>query len=185
MATELGIVNSALIKLGVEIISALPGTTRQGAIANEQYAKIRDELLYEHPWNFSMKRAALTSTGVTPTFDFGYEYNLPADCLRVWATQYEEDFYQVEGNKLYSNYSALKIRYISKVTNPDLFSPQFCELLSLKLAADLAFVLVQSNTLKATLLQEYTVKLRDARSHDGQENPSYPLTDDLFIESRY
>lgn len=185
MATELGIVNSALIKLGVEIISALPGNTRQGAVANEQYAKIRDELLYEHPWNFALKRAALTATLTTPPFEFSYEYNLPNDCLRVWATQFEQDFYQVEGNKLYSNYSDLKIRYISKVTDPDLFSPQFCELLSLKLAADLAFLLVQSNSLKTTLLQEYTVKLRDARSHDGQENPSYPLTDDIFINSRY
>lgn len=185
MATELGIVNSALIKLGVEIISALPGTTRQGAIANEQYAKIRDELLYEHPWNFAIKRATLVATVNIPEFDFAYEYTLPADCLRVWATQYEEDFYQVEGTKLYSNYSNLKIRYISKVTDASIFSPQFAELLSLKLAADLAFILVQSNTLKGTLLQEYITKLRDARSHDGQENPSYPLTDDLFIESRY
>jgi len=185
MATELGIVNSALIKLGVEIISALPGTTRQGAIANEQYSKIRDELLYEHPWNFAIKRATLVATVNTPEFDFAYEYTLPADCLRVWATQYEEDFYQVEGTKLYSNYSDVKIRYISKVTDASTFSPQFSELLSLKLAADLAYILVQSNPLKVILLQEYNVKLRDSRSHDGQENPSYPLTDDLFIESRY
>lgn len=185
MATELGIVNSALIKLGVEIISSLPGTTRQGTIANEQYSKIRDELLYEHPWNFAIKRATLVPTSNTPEFDFAYEYSLPSDCLRVWATQYEEDFYQVEGNKLYSNYSDVKIRYISRVTDTSIFSPQFCELLSLKLASDLAFVLVQSNSLKATLLQEYQVKLRDSRSHDGQENPPYPLTDDLFIESRY
>lgn len=185
MATELGIVNSALIKLGVETISALPGTTRQGAIANEQYSKLRDELLYEHPWNFAMKRATLTATASTPEFEFSYEYSLPADCLRVWATQYEEDFYQVEGTKLYSNYSDLKIRYISKVTDASLFSPQFSELLSLKISADLAFVFVQSNSLKATLLQEYSLKLRDARSHDAQENPSYYLTDDVFIKSRY
>lgn len=185
MATELGIVNSALIKLGVEIISALPGTTRQGLLANEQYSKIRDELLYEHPWNFAIKRATLVATVNTPVFEFAYEYNLPADCLRVWATQYEEDFYQVEGTKLYSNYSDVKIRYISKITDASTFTPAFAELLSLKLASDLAFVLVQSNSLKGTLLQEYLVKLRDCRSHDGQENPPYPLTDDLFIESRF
>lgn len=185
MASDLGIVNSALIKLGVETISALPGTTRQGLLANEQLSKMREELLYEHPWNFAMKRATLVATGSTPEFEFAYEYTLPTDCLRVWCTQYEEDFYQVEGNKLYSNYSDIKIRYISNVTDPTKFSPAFAELLSMKLAADLAYVLVQSNSLKNTLIQEYMVKLRDHRSTDAQENPSYPLTDDLFIESRF
>jgi hypothetical protein len=185
MATDLGIVNSALIKLGVETIASLPGTTRQGALANEQLSKVREELLYEHPWNFAMKRATLTATGNTPAFEFAYEYSLPADCLRVWCTQYEEDFYQVEGGKLYSNYSNIKIRYISNVSNAANFSPAFAELLALKLAVDLAFVLVQSNSLKNTLLQEYLVKLRDHRSTDAQENPSYNLTDDLFIESRF
>jgi hypothetical protein len=185
MASDLGIVNSALIKLGVEIISALPGVTRQGLLANEQLSKIREELLYEHPWNFAMKRASLTATGTPAVFEFAYEYTLPGDCLRVWCTQYEEDFYQVEGGKLYSNYSDVKIRYIANISDPTKFSPTFAELLSLKLAADLAFVLVQSNALKNTLLQEYVVKLRDHRSTDAQENPSYPLTDDLFIESRF
>jgi hypothetical protein len=185
MATELGIVNSALIKLGVEILSALPGTTRQGALANEQYSKIRDELLSEHPWNFAIKRATLVPTLATPAFEFSYEYTLPADCLRVWAGQYEEDFFQVEGGKLYSNYSDQKIRYIAKETTAALFPPTFAELLSLKLAADLAFVLVQSNSLKQTLLQEYLIKLRDARGYDAQENPPYLLTDDVFIKSRY
>jgi len=185
MATELGIINSALIKLGVETVSAVPGTTRQGALANEQYAKIRDELLTEHPWNFAIKRALLTPTVTTPVFEFAFEYNLPADYLRVWATEFPQDFYQIEGNKLYSNYSAIKIRYIYKVTDATLFPPTFAELLSLKLAADLAYVLVQSNSLKNSLLQEYLVKLRDVRSYDGQESPSYPLTDDLFINSRF
>lgn len=185
MSTELGIVNSALIKLGVETISALPGTTRQGALANEQYSKMRDELLTEHPWNFAIKRATLTATGSTPDFEFAYEYTLPADCLRVWSTQYGDDFFQIENGFLYSNYSDVKIRYISKVTDPTKFSPTFSELLSLKIASDLCYVLVQSNSLKTSLLQEYLVKLRDARSYDGQENPSYNLTDDLFINSRF
>lgn len=185
MATDLGIVNSALIKLGVETISALPGTTRQGILANEQFSKIRDELLMEHPWNFAMKRATLTATGATPEFEFSYEYSLPADCLRVWSTQYAEDFYQVEGGKLYSNYSDIKIKYIAKITDATKFSSIFSELLSLKIASDLCYVLVQSNTLKGVLLQEYAVKLRDARSHDAQENPPYLLMDDIFINSRY
>lgn len=185
MATDLGIVNSALIKLGVEIITALPGTTRQGALAYEQFDKLRDELLSEHYWNFAVKRETLTATVSTPEFEFAYEYQLPFDFLRMIATQYEEDFYQIEDNKLYSNYSDIKIRYIAQVSDASKFSALFSELLSYKIAIDLCYILTQSNSLKNTLLGEYQVKLRDARSIDAQENPSYNLTDDLFIESRF
>jgi hypothetical protein len=183
--SELGIVNSALIKLGVETISALPGTSRQGIMAEEQFDKIRDELLFDHPWNFAIKRASLVATVTVPAFEFAYEYTLPTDILRMIATEYGDDFYQIENNKLYSNYSTVKIRYISKITDPTSFTPSFAELLSSKLAADLCWPLTQSGTLKAALMEEYKTKLKDSRSFDGQENPSYPLTDDIFINSRY
>lgn len=183
--SDLGIVNSSLIKLGVEVITALPGLTRQGIMANEQYSKVRDELIFDHPWNFAMKRVALVATATVPAFEFAYEYTLPTDFMRMWATHYGDDFYQIEGNKLYSNYSTVNIRYIAKITDPTAFSSSFAELLSTKLAADMAWSLTQSGTLKAALMEEFKMKLKDARSFDGQENPSYPLTDDIFINSRY
>lgn len=185
-ASEVAICNSALIKLGVETISALSDNNRQALLCNEQYSKIRDKLLYSHPWNFAMKRASLTATATEPEYEFAYEYTLPADCLRVWDSQYgpDQDFYQVEGDKLYSNYSDVKIKYISKVTDPTKFSPMFDELCALDLAIDLEYALVQSNSFKNTLLSERQEILRDARSFDGQENPSYPYQDDVFLNAR-
>jgi hypothetical protein len=182
--TEVGICNSALIKLGVGTITALNDNTRQAQIMNEQYAKMRDALLYDHPWNFAMKRATLEDDGTEPEYEFTYQAELPADCLRVWNVECEEDFYQIEGGYILSDYDEIKIKYISKVTDPTLFSPAFCEALALKLAADTCYALVQSNSLKNTYLQEMMVYLPSIRSADSQENPAYPLEQDQWINSR-
>lgn len=187
MATSsVAICNSALIKLGVETISALSDNTRQAILCNEQYAKIRDKLLYSHPWNFAIKRATLVVTATEPEYEFAYQYTLPTDCLRVWETQYgsDQDFYQVEGGFLYSDYTDVSIKYIAKITDTTKYSPAFDECLALMIAIDLEYSLVQSNSFKNTLLGELQQELRDVRSFDAQENPSYPYQDDVFLNAR-
>lgn len=185
-ASEVAIVNSALIKIGVEPIASLAENSRAAILANHQYSKIRDKLLYSHPWNFAIKRAELVVTVTEPVYEFAYEYTLPVDCLRVFETQYgpSQDFYQVEAGKLYSNYSDLFIKYIAKITDTTKFSPMFDELLAIDLAIDLEFALLQSNSYKNTLLEERKEILRDARSFDAQENPSYPFQEDVFLNAR-
>lgn len=185
-ATEVAICNSALIKLGVETITSLAENSRAALLCTQQYAKIRDKLLYSHPWNFAVKRAILVVTATEPVYEFAYQYTLPTDCLRVWETQYgaDKDFYQVEGGSLYSNYSDVSIKYIAKITDTTKFSPTFDELLSLDIAIDLEYALVQSNSFKNTLLMERKEVLRDTRSFDAQENPSYPYQEDVFLNSR-
>lgn len=185
-ATEVAICNSALIKLGVETITALSDNSRQALLCNLQYAKTRDKLLISHPWNFAIKRALLVVTVTAPVYEFDYQYTLPTDCLRVWETQYgaDQDFYQVEGGFLYSNYTDVYIKYIAKITDTTKFTPAFDDLLALDLAIELEFALVQSNSFKNTLIGERKEILRDVRSFDAQENPSYPFQDDVFLNAR-
>jgi hypothetical protein len=143
-------------------------------------------LLLSHPWNFAIKRALLVVTATVPVFEFEFQYTLPTDCLRVWETQYgaDQDFYQVEGGFLYSNYSEVNIKYIAKITDTTKFSPTFDDLCALDLAIELEYALVQSNSFKNTLIAERKEILRDTRSFDSQENPSYPYQDDVFLNAR-
>lgn len=185
-ASEVAICNSALIKLGVATITSLAENSRVAKLCQEQYPKIRDKLLHSHLWNFAVKRAQLVATANDPVYEFTFEYTLPADCLRVWNTQYgsSADFYQVENGSLYSNYSDVFIKYISRVTDTTKFTPTFDECLALMLAIDLEFALVQSNSFKNTLQEELKTELRDTRSFDAQENPSYPFQEDTFLNAR-
>lgn len=183
--TEVGIVNSALIKLGVESITALSDNTRQAKLMNEQYAKRRDALLYEHPWNFAMKWFTIVDNLVAHSNpEFQYEMNLPAGCLRVWQTEYDDEEYEVLDGKLYSDSATLKIKCIIQVTDPTKFTPGFAEALALDLAADNCYVLVQSNSLKNTFLQEMLSYLPKIRSYDAQENPAKMFQQDIFLNAR-
>lgn len=187
MATDLGICNSALIKLGVGTISTLTENSRQAKIVNEQYPKMRDALLYDHPWNFAMAWAALTTgdTSDTNNPEYTYRFTLPADCLRVWSCEFDDEDYEVIDRYIYTNDSSVKIKYIKQVTDPSKFTPAFAEALACKIAHDNCFALVQSNSLKATLYGEMEKYIPVVRSGDAQENKAKPLQQDIFINSRY
>ena len=155
---------------------------------NEQYSKIRDALLQDHPWNFACRWVELEDNGNTshahPTFT--YEIDLPADCLRVWQLEHADEKYEVmyEG-KLSCDLDTVKVKYIRSVTDPSKFSPAFAEALALKLAEDMCFAITQNNSLKGTFLSQMELYLPRVRSVDGQENPGDDLMQDVFINARY
>ena len=185
VTSEVQIVNSALAKLGVERISNMNDTTTRARIMNEQYGKIRNELLYSHPWSFAIKRAELASTVNTPEFGFEYEFTLPTDCLRVLETDlYAPAEWKVEGRFIYSHYDTLKIKYIREETDVTKFTPGFVELLALKLAVDTCYSLVQNASLKATLLDEYKMKVREVRAFNAQEGEGTRFYADSWLNSR-
>ena len=91
MATNaVDICNSALIKLGAGRITSLSDDSKAGKLCNEQYDKIRKQLLRSHPWNFAIRRKALTKTANTPAYKYSSEFLLPTDCLRVLETNLDE-----------------------------------------------------------------------------------------------
>ena len=61
MASDIGIINGALSKLGEVPILAVTDNTEPGRLANRTYNDIRDALLREFPWNFAIKRASLAA----------------------------------------------------------------------------------------------------------------------------
>ena len=163
MADAVSICNSALIKLGAPSITSLAEDSHAAKLCNEQYEKVRQDLIYSHPWNFAMKRATWTENGNTPAWGFEFEFTLPADFIRIIELDYADIEYQLEGGVLVSNESTINVLYLYDETDADKYSKGFLELFSLKLAAELSHALVQSATLKQTLMAEYSEKLRDVR----------------------
>ena len=184
--SETSICNSALTKIGVERITSLEDNTKEGILCNEQYAKLRDEVLLSHPWNFAQARAELAEDSVTPAFGWDKQYIIPSDVLRVLYMHDIRDLHQFvrEGNLLLTNNSDAKIVYIKQITDTSLFSPRFAETLALRIAWDLAYALVQSTQLAGQMEAAYQRFLSASRSFNAQEGREDNLTDDLFINSR-
>tara|TARA_R100001594_G_scaffold2889_2_gene11195 strand:+ start:303 stop:869 length:567 start_codon:yes stop_codon:yes gene_type:complete len=182
--TETSICNSALIKIGADRINSLTETNKRAQLCNEQYSKVRDEVLRSHPWNFAITRAEFAQLSTTPAFGYTYHFSIPSDCLRILNLSDETIEWKQEGNKLLTDSATVKARYIKRVTAPAEFDSFFIEALALRLAADLSYSLVQSTTLSSLMTQQYEKHLAFARSYDAQEGTPPELTDDSFIEAR-
>jgi hypothetical protein len=186
MATDVDICNSALIYLGVEQIGALNETTKQAVLCNLKYPKVKTRLLKQHPWNFTIKRDTLTDNGNSPDHEFGFEFDMPANCLRILQVyDYYDDYgYRIESNKILANTATLKVKYIEDVAESE-FPEDFAELLALELAIDLSYFLVQSEPVRAGLRQLHAERLRDCRSIDAQEGTPEDPNADEFIKARW
>lgn len=184
MATELSICNSALIKLGAERITTLLDESKEAQLCNEQYSKIRDELLYGHPWNFATVSETLTTNGNEHPWNGYAEYDIPSECLRILDFDDADMEWLVENGLLYCSDTEVNMRYIKQETDASLFSPKFSELLSLKLALELSYSMVQSAGIRETLNKEYQECLRDARSFDSQEGRPGRVDNNYWINVR-
>jgi hypothetical protein len=183
--SEVSICNSALRAVGAERINSLAEDNKRAIVCAEQYPNTRKHLIRSGKWNFATKRVELASTVNTPSFEYTYEFQLPSDCLKVLRLEQEDVKYVIEGNKLLTNETSIKIKYISDVTDTDLFPSDFSEVLALKLACDICMQLTQDRLLKRDLLAELQVLLADARSMDAQEGTPDDLVNDVWLNSRY
>jgi len=185
MATsEVAICNSAIAKIGGERLVALTDQSVRGRLFNEQYSKIRDELLYAHPWKFAIKRNQPAQIVEAPGSLYESRYQLPADCLRVLSvSDYSDVSWTVENGYLITNQSDPVIYYVAKIIDVSKFTPGFSETLSAKLAADLCYSLVQSVTLRQQLIQEYEKQLRVVRSYNAQEMSPPRVVADNWLRS--
>lgn len=188
MATsEVQICNSALIKVGADLIIALTDDNKRAKICNHQYPIIRDEVLSAHPWNFAIERVEIAELLPAPTFgEYENWFELPSDCLRV-LNQIDADGldWVKEGDKVLANTETLKIRYIKRVTDTTLYSPTFTEVLATRLASDLAWSLSQNAEMSDALLARYERMIRPARSYDAQEGSVKALKTSTWLNSRF
>lgn len=185
-SSETAICNAALIKVGGARILALSDTTREGKLCNELYSQVRDELLFDHPWNFATGRATLAETVTTPEFEFAKSYQLPANCLRVRSMEGEETYpWKVEGTTLVTDYGSAKISYTKRVTDVSSFSPGFTKALVSELAYRLCYALTQSTSLSNSLESRAHTDLRLARTADSQEGAGDRFYADSWLNSRY
>ena len=186
MASEVQIFNLALSKLGEDIIISLSEDSKPGRACNLIYADTRDNLLRSHSWNFATNRASLALLTTTPAYEFDYEYQLPSDCLKVLKMDPEGNdiTFKIEGRKLLTNEKPVNILYITQITDTNKFDSLFIEVLSAKLASELAVTLTESINLADFLNQKYEISLSLARGMDAQEGTPENIIATSWVNSR-
>lgn len=185
MASTTQIANRGLLKLGQPRVSNIETDNSPNAIVmNDIFGDVRDELLQSYPWNFAIKRKDIASDATPPVWGWGASYSLPPDCLRVLEIDGVEK-YSVENGKILCNESgAIYIKYIYRVTDPNLFSFVFSELFSVNLAIEASDRITAAAGLKSNLLSQRREILNRATSSDSIENPPEYFDEDAWLTSR-
>lgn len=175
-ASSTDVCNQALAHLGERPISSLDDDTKAGRACKLHYQPVRDEVLRSHRWNFATTRATLSQLEDAPVFGWSYQYQLPADCLRVSEINDTEagdrytDEWVIEGRKILTNAETLNLVYVKQVEDTSEFDSLFTQALAVKLAMKLSEA-IRGTTGKTAELAEMYARLTgpEARRTDANE----------------
>jgi len=149
--TKLSICSDAMVVLGEAAITSFSETGDAVTIAFRLYDDLRDQLVQQYPWSWSVKKVALGRLVATPTTEWKYKYQLPGDIMGVphavfissSAGSRPQREWEVYGTELYCNYEAVWVDYQYR---PDevLFPAYFVRLLRAACAAEFAMAVTES-----------------------------------------
>lgn len=193
MASIVDICNGALNQLGASTILSLTEDSKNARLCNARYTQVRDSLFRSHPWNCLQKRVQLAADTTAPAWGFTSAYTLPADCLRLLRILDYDSNHKVEGRKILTNNSSMKILYVARIEDPNEYDELLRETLSAAIAADIAYAVTSSNPVAQNMYNLYQTKLRDARFVDATEGQNTSQEDGMadvvdandFLSSRF
>jgi len=179
----------ALSRLGANTITALTDNTTEAKLCNTFFDDLADRVMIQGSWATTITRASLARTTNTPAYGFSYEYQLPVDpkCLKV--LDINEDsvgsvIYRIEGDKLLTDVTSMKIRYIGRLTDPNAFGASLTEALEVLLSAYLALPLTGDKTTSARLRQEFQELVTLNLGIDGQQGSMELIASNDLLDVR-
>jgi hypothetical protein len=186
ITSQLTICNSALLKIGADVINSLVGNQQRAAVAcNTLFQYLADEVMGESPWTFAMKQATLAPNATTPLFTWQYTYDIPSDCLRPLFLDNDQIPWVVEnGNQILCNEPTLNLTYLYRNTDFSTWDARFCEALAWRMAMELALALVRSIPLKQEAEKSYNAAIANARSMNAVIGTRPRLEADIWSGAR-
>lgn len=178
MANSVEICSDAIVELGGKPIVNFTAT--QLAIdAGRLYALERARILRLHPWRF-LRRTALLETpkGSAPDFDWSYQFDLPADCIRVWRVGKRDQLLPYEmkgeagvpGGVLMTTNAKAPLVYSANVDEAN-WPAWFADLMQVCMQARLAYRVTNSRTLGESKKGEAAQVLSTVKGVHGSEEP--------------
>ena len=199
MPSIVDISNASLNMLGATNIISLTEDSKAARLINQRFNDVRDAVFRSHNWNSLIKREELAQLAAAPAFGYTYQYALPGDCLRVLeftngTLSYPQDnifsnsggpVYVIEGRNLLSDEAVVKIKFISRVEDPNQYDSLLVDTLSARLAYEICYAITGSNAMIATTKALYDEKIKEARFVDATEGAAGNFEASDLIESRF
>ncbi|HNB06341.1 MAG TPA: hypothetical protein PKV97_10465 [Thauera aminoaromatica] len=186
-ATDVAICSNALLMLGAQPINDLTENNDRARLASNLYPAVRDALLRSFPWNCCIQRVVLAPDATAPAFDWTYQFQLPGDFVKALAVGElgAEHEFRIEGRKLLSNDNPCLLRYVFRNTNPATWDDGLVNVLTLQMAAAMAYGITQSAALQDALQKTAMNAMRAAKAVDGQDDTPETFGDLRLLRSRF
>lgn len=185
MSSSTEICNMALVLLGQEPILTLDDSTKSSRLCSRLYTPVLEALLRAYPWTFAIKRVVLAKEVSPSVFGGLSQFPLPSDYLRMVSLSILGE-YAIEGNKILTDETdRVDIRYVARVTDPNLFDAQFTQVLIYKLAAYMCISLTADQDLYTKLQQVYLRELMFAQNSQAIEACPQSVVEGQWLPSRY
>lgn len=174
MSSKVQICNMAISRLSGNTITSLEDNTTEAKLCNTLFDDLADRAMIQGSWATTITRTALAATTNTPAYGFTHEFQLPVDpkCLKVLDISEEpigSEEYKIEGDKLLSDSSVMKIRYIARLTDTEDYGPLLTEAIESLLGSYLAIPVAGDKTLAKELKLEYFELTSHNLAIDGQQ----------------
>ena len=173
MASDLDVVNDALVKLGATPIASLTDAGAQATSAGQIYATLRDRLLAETPWYWALRRQPLSQLSLGSEYDefpdYQYVYELPTDRIRVLGLTSCSPFALMR-SRLHTDDAEAVVVYVFRA-EVDQWPGYFREAVSDALAADLAISVTDSSNRRAAWEDAARRSRVRAMAIDAQQTP--------------
>lgn len=185
-ASAISICSNALIELGAAPINTFTEDGAGPRLAANLYPQVREGILRAHAWNCAVKRVILAPVTGAPLFDYAFAFNVPVDCLKILQVgQYGAELdYRVESGQILADVSALHLRYIWKNENESTYDTMLVEALTAAMAARMAYAITGSASLAEAKKQDADFLLRQAKTIDGQDEPSLTWGNEHLRQAR-
>lgn len=187
MSSKTDICNRVLIKLGKATIRDVnTDESPSGTLLRSVYDSCLIEVLRQAEWNFAVTRQTLNlDASGSPLWEWSYRFVLPTIPQPVKILGVEGDVpYKIEGAYLVSNSNSIKLKYIGKVLDPNLYDPLFAESFVLRMAYEIGFALTSQTGLVDKLKQEYLFTLANAKNYNAQDDNEGPIQESEWTNAR-
>lgn len=189
MASKVEICNQALIEVGASTITSLSEGTPEANICSQVYDISSRSVQSAGFWTTCTFLDSLNQLSASPLYGFTYQYQLPTnpEILRIIQVKNEhinDTHYEIHGDKLLADESAISIKYVGFVTDPGLYGQLLTDAIIAKIASSIAFKLTGSASAADRLKRLSRAVTREMLFKDGQQNSPVKLTDDTLTRVR-
>jgi hypothetical protein len=185
-SSEVQICSNALLMLGSQTINSFDDESDRATLVSNLWPNARDAVLRAHPWNCAVKRVVLSPDVAAPAFDYGSAFTLPGDWLRVLSVgeEGEQIPYLLEARKILMDETICQLRYLFRNEDIPSWDALLVEAMEAYMAMTCAYPITKSAAQQEAMAALWKLKLQQARTVDGQENPPETVGDFPLLNVR-